>query len=254
MQKVKIGKKIFVKVISIEILVCVITAAIIGLGLLFNLIHTGELLGNVMLSLLTLFIAGLFLLNSINAVTSGNKVGMFSAIMIIISAAMFLILIWLGGALGSFSNAFSYIIVIVSMVSILLNTIISHYIVLGTKLLIVQVFMYLNLAYVEIVLSFVILGNSVLMDYWQIFATSIIIAITLYIVLTVKKKNIAQKQTEEAILNSDEYVTLKKTDYENMLAELNRLKEAAGVSVSDSKETPAENTEHKKVKRVRVKK
>ncbi len=244
MQKVKLSKKILVKSVSIEILVCVIAAAIIGLGMLFGLVKASDLVGNVMLSLLTLFIAGLFLLNSINAVTSGNKVGIFSAIMLIVSAVLFLILIWLGGSLGSFSTAFTYIIVIVSMSSILLNTIISHYIALGTSLLIVQVFMYINLAYVEIVTSFIILGNSELIKVWQIFVMAIIITLTLYIVLKVKKKNIAQNQTEQSLLDSDEYVTLKKSDYENILAELNRLREAAGVSASDDN-VSGENAEEK---------
>lgn len=227
MGNVKVEKKVLVKSVSTVILVCVIAAAIIGIGLLLNIISISSLLGNILLSLLTVFIAGLFLLNSINAITAGNKVGIFSAYMIIASAILFLLLIWVSQYFGSFSTAFNYIIVIVSMLSILLNLIIGHYIVLGTKLLAVQVAFYVCVAYVELALSFLILGSSVFFgNIWQIFAVAAIVAVTLYVVLKVKEKNIAQTAREKAVKGAaDEYVTITKVEYENLKAEVERLKE-----------------------------
>ena len=222
----KIEKKVLVKSVSTVILVCVIAAAAIGLALLFNAISGSALLGKIFLSLLTVFIAGLFLLNSINAITAGNKVGIFSAYMIIASAILFLLLIWVSQYFGSFSTIFNYIIVIVSMLSVLLNLIIGHYIVLSTKLLAVQVALYLCVAYVELALSFLILGSSVFFDnIWQVFAAAVIVAITLYVVLKVKEKNLAQTAREKAVKGSDEYITITKTEYENLKAEVERLRE-----------------------------
>ena len=218
----KVNKKVLVKSVSAVILVCVIAAAAIGLGLLFTLLEFSDLVANVLLSLLTVFIAGLFLLNSINAITAGNKVGIFAAFMIIISAILFLLLIWA----GDLGEIFNYIIVIVSMVSILLNLIVGHYIILRKSLLIVQILLYLNFAYVELVLAFVILGSSALIVYWQIFVAAIIIALTLYIVLKVKEKNIAQKETETKVNgNGDEFVTITRTEYEELKAAAEKLKE-----------------------------
>lgn len=226
MSELKFKKNVLVKSVSTVILVCVIAAAIIGLGLLFGLLGGSDLIGNILLSLLTVFIAGLFLLNSINAVTVGNKVGIFAAFMIIVSAILFLLLIWLSNYFGDFGTIFNYIIVIVSMVSVLLNLIIGHYIVLGKSLLAVQIFLYLCFGYVELVLAFAILGDSSLISLWQVFVTAIIVALTLYIVLKVKEKNIAQHKVEEnKANNSDEYVTITKTEYENLKAEIARLKE-----------------------------
>ena len=225
MQNSKISKKTLVKSVSTVILVCVIAAAAIGLGLLFTLLEFSDLVANVLLSLLTVFIAGLFLLNSINAVTAGNKVGIFAAFMIIISAILFLLLIWA----GDLGEIFNYIIVIVSMVSILLNLIVGHYIMLRKSLLIVQILLYLNFAYVELVLTFVILGSSALIVYWQIFVAAIIIALTLYIVLKVKEKNIAQKETETKVNgNGNEFVTITKKEYEELKAAAEKLKELTG--------------------------
>lgn len=224
MENVKSNKKSLAKIVSTVILVCVVAAAIIGLGLLFSIISFSDILGQVLLSLLTVFIAGLFLLNSINAVTQGNKVGIFAAFMIILSAILFLALIWAGKYLESFGTIFNYIIVIVSMLSILLDVIIGHYILLKTRFLAVQIVMYLSLAYVETVLAFAILGNGALIAFWQVFVTAIIVALTLYIVLKVKEKNIAQ-ETAEIKAEDGEYVTISKQEYENLKAEVERLRE-----------------------------
>ena len=225
MEDLKFDKQTLVQIVSTGILVCVGASALIGLGLLFGLIGSSDILGQVFLSLLTLFIAGLFLLNSINAVTQGNKVGIVAAFMIIVSAILFLALIWAGQYLGTFGAAFNYIIVIVSMLSILLDVIIGHYIVLRKRFLIVQIVMYVALAYVETVLAFAILGNGALIAFWQVFVAAIIVALALYIVLKVKEKNLAQETVEQKVDANTEYVTITKQEYENLKAEVERLRE-----------------------------
>lgn|GEM_PF-2104963 len=218
-------KKLF-KIVSAEILVCVISAALIGIGLLFGLFKGTDVIGQIMLTLLTLFIAGLFLLNSINAVTAGNKVGIAAAIMLVVSALLCIILIWAGGLLGDFYDTYARITVIVAMVSILLDLIVGNYIILGKSLLIVQIFQYLSFAYVELVIAFLILGSEALINVWQIFVLAIIIALTLYIVLKVKEKNIAQKETETKVnANGEEMVTITKKEYEELKAAAEKLKE-----------------------------
>lgn len=229
-----IGKKKLFKIVSAEILICVISAALIGIGMLFGLIKGTDLIGNIMLTLLTLFIAGLFLLNSINAVTAGNKLGIAAAIMLIISALLCIVLVWAGALLGDFYNTYSKITVIVAMVSILLDLIVGNYILLGKSLLLIQVFQYLSFAYVELVISFVILGSNALINLWQVFVLAIIVALTLYIVLKVKEKNIAQKETENRINNNGEFVTITKVEYEELKAAAARLKE-----LTEKENTPA---------------
>ena len=210
------GKKLF-KIVSTEIIVCVVAAALIGLGLLFGLIPSSDIIGKIMLTLLTLFIAGLLLLNSISAVKVGNKLGLFAAFMLMLSAVLFFVLIWAGDALGDFMSFFSYFIVIVSMVSIMLDVIVGNYIRLGKRLLAVQIIFYLSLAYIETTLAFAILGNSALINLWQIFVTAIIVVITLYIVLKVKQKNVSDADISKKC-NDDEYVTITRTEYENIKA------------------------------------
>ena len=224
MGKLNIDKNRLVKIVSGVIIACTVAAAVIGLGLLFQIISSSAILENILLSLLTVFIAGLFLLNSINAITVGNKLGVFAAFMIIVSALLFLVLIWANQYLGSFGEVFSYIIVSVSMLSILLNLIVSNYVALGKSLLAVQIILYICFAYVELVVSFAIFGNSTLIAYWQIFVTAIIVILTLFIVLKVKQKNIAQTNVAKKAIGND-YITITKTEYDNLKAEVERLRE-----------------------------
>ena len=224
MENININKNSLVKTVSGVIIACTVAAAVIGLGLLFQLIVYSDILGQVLLSLLTVFIAGLFLLNSINAITVGNKLGIFAAFMIVVSAILFLVLIWANQYLGSFGEVFSYIIVSVSMLSVLLNLIVSNYITLNKSLLAVQIILYICFAYVELAVSLAIFGNGVLTNLWQILVTAIIVILTLFIVLKVKQKNIAHTAATNSI-NSGDYITITKTEYENLKAEVERLRE-----------------------------
>ena len=224
MENVNISKNSLVKIVSGIIITCVIAAALIGIGLLFKVIEYSDILGNVLLSLLTVFIAGLFLLNSINAITVGNKLGIFAAFMIVVSALLFFVLIWANQYLGTFGEVFSYIIVSVSMLSVLLNLIVSNYIALGKSLIFIQIILYLCFAYVELAVSLAIFGNTLLTDLWQVLVTAIIVILTLFIVLKVKQKNIAQKAAV-TVGEKGDYVTITKTEYENLKAEIERLRE-----------------------------
>lgn len=247
MNAIKKDKKKLVKAISTEIIICVVIAAVIGLMLLFDIIDGSDLLGKIMLTLLTLFISGLFFLNSVNAIVKGNKLGLASAIAIMVCAILYILLIWAEDVLGQV-EVYTYFVVILSMLSIFMNLVISNYIVLGNNLIAIQVVLYIAFGYIETTLAFVILGNSVLIDIWQVFVAAIIVAVTLYVILKVKQKNI---QNTAATANG-EYVTITKEEYDRLKAAEERLKEleqgtTAAVppvlGVNDVSGTPADENE-----------
>lgn len=230
MAKVYNRKQIF-KIISTVILVCVIASALIGLSLLFKIIGGSTLLGKIMLTLLTTFIAGLFMLNSINALTSGNKLGLVAFALIAISALLFYILIWVGEYFGDFYKAFTYIVVIVSMASILLNLIIGNYISLKWRLLGVQIPFYVAFAYIQFAISCSIFGNSYFIGALLTpLIAVIIVTFTLFLVLEVKKKNLAQTAAETA---DAELVKIPKAEYDALIAELEEYRNAARVKSAD---------------------
>lgn len=221
-----LNKKSLVKITSAITLISVIVAALLGLGLLFSIFESNWWIERVLLSCLTLVVAGVLAFNSIRAMTSGNKVGVIAGILIPVSAVLFLILIWLVNVLGDLFSPFLYVVVIVSAISILLNIIISNYVALGKSLLLLQVIFYLLVAYVIFVLSALILGYpSLIVNLWMVFAAVIIVMLTLFIVLVVKKKTILQNETEKI---AEGYIKIRKSEYEEMKAEIARLKALAG--------------------------
>ncbi len=223
-------RKKLVKAVSTLIIVCVAVAAIIGLLLLFKAIQWSTLIGNIMLTLLTLFISGLFFLNSVNAIVKGNKLGLAAAIAIMICAVLYILLIWASDVLGQV-KVYTYFVVILSMLSIFMNLVISNYIVLGSNLITIQAVLYVSFGYIETTIAFAILGNSVLIDLWQIFVAAIIVAVALYVVLKVKQKNIAQAETQKNLGENGEFVTITKEEYERLKAAEERLKEIENAGV-----------------------
>lgn len=217
-------RKKLVKAVSTLIIVCVVIAAIIGLLLLFNMIEGSTLIGNIMLTLLTVFISGLFFLNSVNAIVKGNKLGIAAAIAIMICAVLYILLIWIGDTITEAFTLYPHFVVILSMASIFLNLVISNYITLGKSLLGLQVALYISFGYIETTIAFAILGNPVLIDLWQIFVAAIIVSVTLYVVLKVKQKNIAQAESQNKLGENGEFVTITKEEYERLKAAEEKLK------------------------------
>ena len=221
-----VNKKTLVRLIAIITLGSVMIAAALGLLLLFSILKYSDNIGKILLSCLTLVVAGVLGFNSVKAITSGNKIGVLAGFMLAVSAVLFLILIWLSDALGDFYDAFGRIVVIVSSISILLNVIIANYVSLGKHLLAVQIIYYLLLTYIIATIDSVILGSSALIQLWQLFVAAIIIGLTLFVVLVVKGKTLAQKETE--IKAADGFITIPKAEYEEMKAEIERLKAIVG--------------------------
>ncbi len=211
-------RKKLVKAVSTLIIVCVVIAAIIGLLLLFNMIEGSTLIGNIMLTLLTLFISGLFFLNSINAIVKGNKIGIAAAIAIMICAVLYILLIWIGDTITEAFTMYPHFVVILSMASIFLNLVISNYITMGKSLIALQIALYISFGYIETTIALAILGNSVLIDVWQIFVAAIIVSVTLYVVLKVKQKNIAHAEPQARLGENGEFVTITKEEYERLKA------------------------------------
>ena len=215
----------FFKAITIAIIACVVAAALIGIGLLFNIVKPTDTVGKIMLTLLTIFIAGLFLLNSVNALAAGNKVGIVSAFMLSISALLCIGLIWLKGVMGDFVGVYGKIVVIVAIASILLNLIIGNYVTFGKKLIVIQIIQYITFAYVELVLAFVILGNNTLINFWHVFAICAIVTLTLYAVLTVKQKGVFQANGGASAVADGDVVTISREEYERLKDAEKQLKE-----------------------------
>jgi len=212
------------KIISTISLVCIGVSALIGLGLLFKILELNEFIGKLMLSILTVFVVGICLMNAIDSIVKKNKFGIATIFMVLISSILVLIWIWLPLQKETIlSNTYSKVVIIVSMVSIMLDVIVGNSVILGKKLLALQIICSLFLAYIEIVISLAILGNTTLLNSWQIFAACIIVFITLFIMLRVKVKGEQKAESNENI--SDDTIVITRSEYNSLKQRISDLEE-----------------------------
>lgn len=200
------------KIISIVSIISVVIAAVIGLGRLFSIISRSEVVDNLLLSVLTVFVAGFCLLNAVEAIAKKNKVGLLTALLIIISAVLILIMIWAGKFFGNFYGTYSKIVIIIAMASLLFDLIIGNYVVMQNKKLILQIINYLSFIYVEVVISFLVLGNPNLIMHYIPFVACIIVFLTTFAVLRImvrEKRNGAPVGEGNIVVNKDEIEALK---------------------------------------------
>ena len=213
------NKKKLRKIISYVSIASVAIAGLIGLGLLFKIISMTEVVGNILLSVLITFLAGICLLNAAEAVVKRNKVGIITAALVIISSVLFLIMVWVGKYFGDFYNAYSKITVIVAMATLLFDLFIGNYIVMKNKYLVLQIIDYVAFLYIEVAISMAILGNSALITAYIPFVAAIIVFLVLFAILRIK---VREKRTENVV--SDGQVAVSKDEYEALKAENARLK------------------------------
>lgn len=199
------NKKALRKIISYVSIASVAVAGLIGLGVLFKIIPMSDVIGNVLLSVLIVFLAGLCLLNASEAVAKKNKLGLITAALVIISSALFLVMVWAGKYFGDFYEVYSKITVIVAMATLLFDLFIGNYIVMKTKYLLLQIIDYVAFLYVEVAISMAILGNNVLVEHYLPLVAAIIVFLVLFAILRIKVK---EKRTEN-VISKEEYETLK---------------------------------------------
>lgn len=207
------------KIISVTSIMSVAIAGLIGLGLLFSILSFSDIIENILLSVLIVFIAGLCLLNALDAIVKKNKMGLITAGFVLISSVLILAMVWAGEYFGSFYDAYTKIVVIVAMASVFLDVIVGNYIIMGKKNLIIQIIDYLAFLYVEVAISFSILGSDALIKYYIPFIAAIIVFLVLFAILRVlarenRATDLAANKTELDQLK-EENARLKKILEEN---------------------------------------
>lgn len=214
------------KVISIVSIVSVVIAAAIGLGLLFKVLSYSEPVGNILLSVLTVFVAGFCMLNAVEAVARKNKVGIITVLLILISALLILIMIWAGKYFGDIYNTYSKVVIIIAMASLLFDLIIGNYVVMQKKKLFLQIINYLSFIYVEVVISFLVLGNPNLILHYIPFVACIIVFLTTFAILRimVREKRDGASVGEGNVVVSKNEIDVLKAENESLKAENERLK------------------------------
>ncbi len=215
------------KILTMVTIICLATAGLIGILFMINLKAEfinddfSAFLVNVLLTLLVVFSAGLFLLNAVEAISRKNPLGFVSAGLIGLASLMFLVFIW-----SDIEKNTTYIHLtwVISAITILFNVIVGNAIVIGKKLLPLQIINYLTLFYVELALVLLLLELPIFFenDMWLLFAIVAIVWIVFSIILSIKKKSILRSKAKSTSVEApaetvQETVTITKSEYQALL-------------------------------------
>lgn len=198
------------KIIAIISISCVSLAAIIGILLLFKVITFSEIIGKILLTLLTFFLGSLLSLNSVDAIRRKNIIGYISEGLLLLSILLVLVLIFVTNE--KTISTLRTITTIVASFSAWFSIFVANIMKLGKKLLIIQVIEYLGLATLFITLDIFLLSNKLLIEGTILIAVGIV-TLVLSIVLSIKAK-LSQDEKSLITITVEEYNKL-----------LNRIKE-----------------------------
>ncbi|MBR6737089.1 MAG: hypothetical protein IKL82_01835 [Clostridia bacterium] len=218
------------KIITSVSIACVIAAGLIAILYLVNCSADGkiiadslsELLVKVLLTLLVIFLSGLFLLNAVDAISNKNLFGLISAGLIGVSAVLFLISIW-SGLQGAYLNA----TVIIAAITILFNTLVGNTLSMGKNSLIIQIISYVALAVFEGMIVYAIVGGNSDFFMDNIFTILIIgiIWAVFAIILLFRKKALNSKGATATASIGNNKVVLTKQEYQALLDRIKELEE-----------------------------
>ena len=202
-------KKLLIKVT----IVSVILSAIMGIGLILKLIEINDVLGKILLTLLTLGVGSLLSLNSVDLLEEKfNILALISLSLLGISCIMAIVEFWAWFEWGIFTK----LIIVISVFSVLFNLIVSFISKLGKSKIYYQIFTYLFMGVLDILLTMLVFDSKVANDlFWRIFVIDLIFAFVGFVLLTIftKKPN-----------NDGEYIKIKREEYQKLLDELESLK------------------------------
>ena len=148
--------------------------------------------------------------------------GFISAGLIAVSSVLFLVFVWFLWKKIESGSTYFHVTWIISAITILFNVIVGNVIVIGKKLLPLQIIDYVTLLYIEVAIVSAICGASELFfadTRWLIFAIIAIVWVVFVIILSIKKKAITREAVSQVELKplANDTITLNKAEYQALL-------------------------------------
>lgn len=208
------------KYISYSALGCVGLATIMALLGLFGVpVFQGVGL-QILFTIVTLAVVSIFLLNAAELLERKNVIAYISMALILLSAVLFLIIIW-GQILVA--NTYGRITITISMISIVFNIITANALKLGKRYLVIQIIEYVLLAFIVVLITLTVFDGEFDRLVQIYFLAAVIVAFAMGIALSVFSKKVASENYANA-KPKDGYVQITKEEYDKLLAENAELK------------------------------
>ncbi len=205
------------KVLIITSLVCLGISALMLILAIFDVFSLSGIVSNLLFTLLTILSVCILLNNISSLLEKKNIYSIIIGVFILISAILFLIVIWSKNT----NDTFLKITVVFSFITILANIIVSNVLKLYKNLLWLQIPAYITLVYIELVVTLLVFDNKILYEKMPaLFFAIVIVAIALLVSLSILSKKYVNNNYPEK-----NKITITLEEYEGMKREIAELKE-----------------------------
>lgn len=205
------------KVLTITSLVCLGISALMLILAIFDVFSLSGIVSNLLFTLLTILSVCILLNNISSLLEKKNIYSIIIGVFILISAILFLIVIWSKNT----NDTFLKITVVFSFITILANIIVSNVLKLYKNLLWLQIPAYITLVYIELVVTLLVFDNKILYEKMPaLFFAIVIVAIALLVSLSILSKKYVNNNYPEK-----NKITITLEEYEGMKREIAELKE-----------------------------
>ncbi len=174
----------------------------------------------ILFTVVTLAVVALLLLNTAELIERKNVVAYISLGLLILSAVLFLIIIW--GKLFVV-DTFGRVTVTISMVSVVFNIISANALKLGKKYLAVQLIEYALLAVIVVLITITIFDGKFDRLGSAYFLASVVVALAMGIAVSVFAKKVASEGYAPTKAKEG-YIQVSKEEYDKLVAENQELK------------------------------
>jgi len=201
----KLAKKI--TTISTIVATCIVSLFLILL--IFDVKVLGESNTNMIITLASLSIGGIFAINSLNMLGKNKILGWISLGLIIASVILIIFSSWLDIGGGLYLD----ITLSLGLLSVLFNIIISSGLDLGKSKLVWQIVVYAIVAITDLISTFAIFGALNLGDILPWFLTLIILSIVGVVILKV----LAKKNMSDMLEKDKDMIRISKEEYKALI-------------------------------------
>ncbi len=167
-----------------------------------------------------------FLVNELSLIKRNSKLG-YASMSLLLLSTVFALIIFCSNLLNV-DSVFNKITIVISLFSIFFMIIVSFYTKMGKNLLWLQIITYVAILLTDILLSCLFVGIQIMKvsGMSEIFWILCIVSVCLLVSLGI----LSSKKTFDNIKSGDNFVTISKEEYENLLKENEDLKRQLGLN------------------------
>ena len=203
--------KLTKKLLTIFSIISTVIPILLLIGTLFGLVTFDGVFLKLMLTFVTLAVAGGFAINALNIIRKNKTISFISLTLLLISSILLVVMFW-----SNFSTPEIYndLTVVISMATIFFCIIISMHLKLSKRYLALQIITYILVVAIDIILTLNIFGVNIfaINGMIQTFITLCLITFALLLITGILGKKSADNDT----VDNDKYIKITIEEYNEL--------------------------------------